>query len=298
MSFKSGFVAIIGRPNAGKSTLLNTIMETKLAITSSKPQTTRNNILGILNDTYSQIVFVDTPGVHKPRTALGKSMNKGVYSSMQDADIIYLVVDGTLAFGSGDEFLLERIKHTKAAVFLVLNKVDELRKEKLIQVLTLWQSKYTFQEIIPISALSNRNIDELLQTTMKYLEEGVAFYPQEALSDRNDDFRTKEFIREQVLHYTREEIPHGVAVVLEKVEEFENRFDIQALIIVERKSQKGMLIGKQGAMIKAIRLAAQRELKKLLHKKVNLELYVKIEENWRNKEAKLNELGYKEYDNE
>ncbi|MDF9824429.1 GTP-binding protein Era [Breznakia sp. PF5-3] len=298
MSFKSGFIAIIGRPNSGKSTLLNTLMQTKLAITSDKPQTTRNNILGILNNEAYQLVFVDTPGVHKPRTALGKNMNKGVYTSMQDADIIYLVVDGTKAFGSGDDFLLNRIQNTQTNVFLVLNKVDSLTKEELIMNLELWQSKFDFKEIIPISALKNDNVDELLETTLQYLEDGAQFYPVDMISDRKDDFRVKEIIREKVLFNTREEIPHGVAVIIEQYEEMDNHFDIQALIIVERKSQKGILIGKQGAMIKKIRLSAQRELKSLLHKKVNLELYVRIEEDWRNKENKLNELGYKEYDNE
>lgn len=298
MSFKSGFVAIIGRPNSGKSTLLNTLMHTKLAITSDKPQTTRNNILGILNQEDYQIVFVDTPGVHKPKTALGKSMNKGVYSSMQDADVIYLVIDATKPFGRGDEFLMERIRNTDTNVFLVVNKVDLLSKEELLETLIKWQNQFEFKEIIPISALQDNNIDELLNTTISYLEEGVQFYPTDMLSDRSEDFRIKEIIREKVLYYTRQEIPHGVAVVVETKDESDTRVDIQALIIVERKSQKGILIGKQAAMIKNIRLAAQRDLKQLLGKKVILELYVRIEENWRNKENKLSELGYKEYDNE
>ncbi len=296
MDFKSGFVAIIGRPNSGKSTLLNAIMQTKLAIVSDKPQTTRNNILGILNTDAYQVVFVDTPGVHKPKTALGRSMNKGVYSSMQDADVMYLVVDVTKPFGSGDEFLLERIKNTHAKVYLVLNKVDLITREQLIETHVTWASKFEFKEVIPISAKNSDNIDELLQVTIADLPEGVQFYPTDMVSDRSDDFRIKEIIREKVLFYTREEIPHGVAVVIENKEEEDGILYLQALIIVERKSQKGILIGKQGSMIKNIRLAAQRELKQLLGKKVTLELYVRIEENWRNKESKLNELGYKEYD--
>lgn len=294
MTFKSGFVAIIGRPNAGKSTLLNTLMNTKLAIISNKPQTTRNNILGILTtDTY-QLVFVDTPGVHKPKNALGKTMNRSVYTSLQDADIIYLVVDGSVAFGSGDAFLLERIKKTSAKVFLVLNKIDHLSKEALLKVLAKWQEQFTFSEIIPISALEKVNVDELLKTTLASLEEGMAFYPSEMISDRGNDFRMKEIVREKVLQFMEEEIPHGVAVVVENLEEQESKFFIQALVIVERKSHKGILIGKQGAMIKRIRLSAQRDLKQLLGKKVELELYVRVEANWRNKENKLHELGYKE----
>ena len=298
MSFKSGFVAIIGRPNSGKSTLLNTLMHTKLAITSDKPQTTRNNILGILNQEDYQIVFVDTPGVHKPKTALGKSMNKGVYSSMQDADVIYLVIDATKPYGRGDEFLMERIRNTDTNVFLVVNKVDLLSKEELLETLIKWQTQFEFKEIIPISALKDNNIEELLNTTISYLEDGAQFYPTDMMSDRSEDFRIKEIIREKVLYYTQQEIPHGVAIVLETKDEIDTRVDLQALVIVERKSQKGILIGKQASMIKNIRLAAQRELKQLLGKKVVLELYVRIEENWRNKENKLSELGYKEYDNE
>jgi len=297
MSFKSGFVAIIGRPNVGKSTLLNALMQTKLAITSDKPQTTRNNILGILNNEDYQMVFVDTPGVHKPKTALGKSMNKGVYSSMQDADVIYLVIDATKSYGRGDEFLIERL-NTNTNIFLVVNKIDLLSKEELIEVLKKWQQHFDFKEIIPICAKSENNVEELLRTTISYLDEGVAFYPNDMISNRGDDFRIKEIIREKVLFYTRQEIPHGVAVIVETKEEFDTSIDIQALIIVERKSQKGILIGKQASMIKNIRLSAQKELKQLLNKKVNLELYVRIEENWRNKEDKLAKLGYKEFDDE
>ncbi|MFV0382245.1 MAG: GTPase Era [Breznakia sp.] len=298
MIFKSGFVAIIGRPNAGKSTLLNAMMKEKIAITSEKPQTTRNNILGILNDDNFQLVFIDTPGVHKPQTTLARNMNKGVYISMQDADVIYLVVDCTKPYGAGDEFLNERIKHTKSKVFLLLNKVDVISKEGVLQLLLKWQELFDFDEIIPISALKNENLQVLLSLTLKYISEGVAYYPNDMLSDRSDSFQVKEIVREKILHLTHQEIPHGVAIVVEDFEETDTNICIQALVVVERKSQKGILIGKQADMIKKIRLLSQKELKQYFKKKVTLELYVRVEENWRNKETKLAQFGYKEYDNE
>lgn len=292
MSYKSGFISIVGRPNAGKSTLLNALLDEKIAIISPKPQTTRNNIQGILTKDDAQFIFIDTPGVHKPKHELGRNMNKGVYSSLQDVDVIYLMVDATLAYGSGDEFLLDKLKNSNVPVFLILNKCDLLNKEEILRKLMEWEKRFSFAELIPLSALTSKNLNELLDTTKKYMNEGVQFYPEDMKSDRSIDFRIRECIREKVLYKTQEEIPHSVAVVLENKEEDESRVFLQAVVIVERDSQKGILIGKQAAMIRAITLAAQKELKEMLNKKVDLELYVRVEKNWRNKESKLNQLGY------
>lgn len=292
MSFQSGFISIIGRPNAGKSTLLNALLNEKIAIISPKPQTTRNNIQGILTLEDAQFIFIDTPGVHKPKHELGRNMNKSVYSSIQDVDVIYLVVDATSSYGSGDEFLLEKLKNSDASVFLILNKCDLLSKKAILNKLMEWEKRYPFAEMIPLSALTNKNLTELLDTTKKYLNEGVPYYPDDMISDRSEDFRIRECIREKVLYKTEEEIPHSVAVILENKEEDEKSIYLQAVIIVERDSQKGILIGKQAAMIRSITLSAQKELKQLLHKKVDLHLYVRVEKNWRNKESKLNQLGY------
>lgn len=292
MSYKSGFISIVGRPNAGKSTLLNALLDEKIAIISPKPQTTRNNIQGILTKDDAQFIFIDTPGVHKPKHELGRNMNKGVYSSLQDVDVIYLMVDATLSYGSGDEFLLDKLKNSNVPVFLILNKCDLLSKEEILRKLMEWEKRFSFAELIPLSALTSKNLNELLDTTKKYMNEGVQFYPEDMKSDRSIDFRIRECIREKVLYKTQEEIPHSVAVVLENKEEDENRVFLQAVVIVERDSQKGILIGKQATMIRAITLAAQKELKVMLNKKVDLELYVRVEKNWRNKESKLNQLGY------
>lgn len=292
MSYKSGFISIVGRPNAGKSTLLNALLDEKIAIISPKPQTTRNNIQGILTKDDAQFIFIDTPGVHKPKHELGRNMNKGVYSSLQDVDVIYLMVDATLSYGSGDEFLLDKLKNSNVPVFLILNKCDLLSKEEILRKLMEWEKRFSFAELIPLSALTSKNLNELLDTTKKYMNEGVQFYPEDMKSDRSIDFRIRECIREKVLYKTQEEIPHSVAVVLENKEEDENRVFLQAVVIVERDSQKGILIGKQATMIRAITLAAQKELKEMLNKKVDLELYVRVEKNWRNKESKLNQLGY------
>ncbi len=291
---KCGFISIIGRPNAGKSTLLNALLDEKIAITSSKAQTTRNNILGILTKDQNQFVFIDTPGLHKAKHELGKSMNKGVFTSLQDVDIIYLMVDATAPFGSGDEYVLNLLQNYKSPVFLLLNKCDLLKKEAIFKLIQEYYTRYMFAEIIPISATMHKNIDDLLQTSEKYLTHQPFFYPEEMVSDRSLDFRMRECIREQVLHRTQEEVPHSVAVTIEHKEEDENKLYIQAVVIVERNSQKGILIGKQAAMIKAITMNAQREIKEMVHKKVILSLFVRVEKNWRNRANKLNQLGYSE----
>ena len=296
MGFKSGFVSIIGRPNAGKSTLLNALLNEKIAITCDKPQTTRNNIQGIMTTEDYQIVFTDTPGVHKPKHALGRSMNKGVYTALQDVDVIYYIVDVTKSFGSGDEFVLDKIRNSDSDVFLLLNKIDLISKDKLLFMLNKWQENFDFKEIIPISALDHKNLEELIKTTLPYLKGDFKYYPDDMISDRPISFRVKEIIREKVLYKTQEEVPHSVAIIVEDLVQNENSTDIRALVIVEKDSQKGIIIGKQAKMIHSITMSAQKDLKQLFGNKVNLELYVRVEKNWRNKENKLAELGYKDFD--
>lgn len=250
---KSGFVAIVGRPNAGKSTLLNALMNQKLAIISDKPQTTRNNIQGILTDDDSQIIFIDTPGIHKPHHELGRTLNKSAYSSLQDVDVIYYMVDASIPFGTGEQFVLDTIKNKSKNIFLILNKVDLIKKEKVMQLILEWQKRMDFKEIFPLSALEKFNTLQLLETTKKYLQEGPQYFDSETICDHDQNFLISELIREKILYRTHEEVPHSVAVVVENREENEKRLFIQAMIIVERDSQKGILIGKQGSMISSIR---------------------------------------------
>lgn len=291
MTHKSGFIAIVGRPNAGKSTLLNGLLGTKVAISSDKPNTTRNNIAGIITRPDAQFVFLDTPGIHKPQQELGRVLNKNAYIAMEDADVIGWIVDVTQNFGPGDEFVLERIKSLHKPVLLLVNKTDLLPKDKLIRHLLQWQSKYDFDEIIPISARKKDNLDELMRTIETYLPEGPDLYPEDMVSDHDLTFQLCEIVREKILWKTHEEIPHSVAVVLEKSEEKGKRLVLSFVIIVDRDSQKGILIGKGGDMIRSIRLDAQTEIRAKLNRPVTVELYVRVERNWRNKDAKIKEFG-------
>lgn len=293
-NYKSGFIAIVGRPNAGKSTLLNALMKEKIAIMTDTPNTTRNNIAGILTKDDVQYVFVDTPGIHKPQQQLGRVLNKNAYTAMEDCDVIAWIVDITQRFGPGDEFILNRIKSLHKPVLLLVNKIDRFSKEKMIQALMAWQQKYDFDEIIPLSAKDQENLDEVLATIKNYLPDGPAMYPDEMKTDHDENFRICEVIREKILNKTEEEIPHSIAVVLEKKEIRDGKAFINALVIVDRDSQKGILIGKQGSMIKEIRIASQRELSKMLGMRIDLELYVRVEKKWRNKEQKIREFGLDE----
>lgn len=289
---KSGFVALIGRPNAGKSTLLNALLKSKVAIISPKAQTTRNVIRGIYNDEDSQIVFVDTPGIHKPKHRLGDQMNKEAYASAKGVDVVYYLVDGSVPFGSGDEYVLKMIKELHCPVFLILNKIDLLEKEKVMEILLAWTKRHDFEEIIPISALENDNLDQLVAVTKNYLEDGIQYYPEDMVCDYPEQFIMAEIIREKVLNLTEEEVPHSVAVVIEKIRRKRDHLIINGMILVERDSQKGILIGKQGSMIKKIGMAAREELELILGEKIFLELFVRVENDWRNKEAKLKQLGF------
>ena len=296
MTYKSGFIAIIGRPNAGKSTLLNALLHQKIAIMSPKPNTTRNNIMGILTTQDTQYVFIDTPGVHKPKHELGRTLNKNAYTAIAEADINALIIDITQPFGSGDEVLLDRLRGSEVPCLLLVNKIDLLPKQQVMERLLKWQSVFPFDEIIPLSALKEENLSELLKVIRSYLQEGVQYFPQEMISDHGENFRISEIIREKILFRTEEEVPHSIAVVIENREDTKDKIFIQALVIVERSSQKAIMIGKQGSMIRSIRIAAQKELKKMLKKPVELELYVRVEKDWRNRENKLKQFGYRELD--
>lgn len=294
MTFKSGFIALIGRPNAGKSTLLNTLMQQKIAIVSDKPQTTRNVIRGIRTDENSQIIFLDTPGIHKPQHELGRQMNKGSYTSLHDVDLIYYLVDATEKFGPGDAFVIELLKSTQTPVFLILNKIDKLKKQTMIELLSQWSERYEFAEVIPVSALTADNSKRLIEVTKGYLSDSMQYYPNDQVSDYPEAFLMAEVIREKVLQLTHQEIPHSIAVLIENTEQKENSIDIRAAILVERDSQKGIIIGKNGTMKNEINKRASMELRNLLQMKVHLELFVKVETDWRNRTRQLIDLGYKQ----
>ena len=300
MSFVSGFVAIIGRPNAGKSTLINSIIKQKIAITTDKAQTTRNNIRGIMTDENSQIIFVDTPGIHKPHHQLGEAMVKEAWGSLSGADLVYFIVDISKKFGSGDEFILRQLASKKIPVVLVLNKIDLLTKEELINYLEKWQSAFDFKEIIPISALKSDNVDHLIEVTKTYLTDNIRYYPDNQVCDYPEQFIIAEIIREKILMNTQEEIPHSVAVIIEKLVAKKDKMIINAMILVERDSQKGIIIGKQGSMLKRVGSQARNELELIVGCKIFLELFVRVEKNWRDRKRQLIQLGYvkTEFENE
>lgn len=295
--FKSGFVSIVGRPNVGKSTLLNQILKTKLAIMSDVAQTTRNTIQGIYTDDEAQIIFMDTPGIHKPQDGLGNFMNTTALNSIYGVDMVLFIAPANETIGRGDRFIIERLREADGPVFLLLNKCDLVSKEEVVKKLTEWKELFDFKEIIPISALEDQNVDTLISTIKNYLNEGMMYYPKDQMTDHPERFVMAEFIREKILYFTREEVPHSVAIVVERMSEQEDgSVEVIATIVVDRKSQKGILIGKQGSMIKKIRQNAQREMKRFLQTPVHLELFVKVENNWRNKQKYLKEFGYNEDD--
>lgn len=296
MTFKSGFVSIVGRPNVGKSTLLNHILETKLAITSSTAQTTRNTIQGIYTDDEAQIIFMDTPGIHKPQDALGSFMNTNAINSIYGVDIVLLIEPGNEKIGKGDRYIVERLKEADGPVYLLLNKIDLMSKEDIVEKLTEWKSLFDFKEIIPISALNGDNVKELIETIKKDLHEGIMYYPKDHITDHPERFIMAEFIREKILYFTHEEVPHSVAIVIERMVEDDEGVHIMATIVVDRPGQKAIIIGKQGSMIKKIRQHARREMKRFLQVPVELELFVKVEKDWRNKQKYLKEFGYDEND--
>ena len=289
---RSGFVALAGRPNAGKSTLINSLIGEKVAIVSSKPQTTRSEIRGIYTDENCQIIFTDTPGIHKPKFRLESRMNKEAADVIQGVDLIYLVVDASVPYAKGDEFVLNMVKNTGLPVFLVLNKMDKMQPEKIVKVIQQWQERYDFAEYFPLSAKFGRSFEDLIKTTRKYLPEGDLLYPAEMTSDGAENFRIAELIREKILTQTEDEVPHASAVLIENKEFKKDKVYIQAMILVERDSQKGIMIGKQGQMLKKIGSLAREDIEKLLGKKVFLELFVRVESEWRSRDARITEYGY------
>ncbi|AUC70137.1 GTPase Era [Listeria monocytogenes] len=292
--FKSGFVAIVGRPNVGKSTLLNHIIGQKIAIMSDKAQTTRNKVQGVYTTDESQIIFIDTPGIHKPKHKLGDFMVKIALNTFQEVDLIYFVIDASTGFGRGDEFIIEKLKNVQTPVFLLINKIDLIAPEDLFKLIEQYRDLMDFDEIIPISALQGNNVPNLLEQTNANLEIGPMYYPKDQITDHPERFIISELIREQVLQLTREEVPHSVAVVIEGIEKKPKteKLTINATIIVERSTQKGIIIGKQGQMLKQIGMRARKEIERLLGSKVFLEIWVKVQKNWRDKEHYLQDYGF------
>lgn len=293
--FKSGFVTIVGRPNVGKSTLMNHIMGEKLSIVSNKPQTTRNNIQTILTkkDEY-QIVFVDTPGMHKPKHKLGEFMVNSAKESLKDVDLVIFITNPDEELGRGDKFILETLKNIKAPVFLVLNKVDESTKEKVAVSLDKFSKEFDFAEIIPISALRGKNVDTLVNLMVDYLPEGPMYYPEDMIADVQEKFIVSEIVREKALRTLRDEVPHGIAVDVIQMKQKENgTYHIEVDLICEKDSHKGIIIGKNGQSLKKIGSTARYELEKFLNAKVNIKVWVKVRKEWRDNQNLLKELGYK-----
>ena len=292
--FKSGFVSIIGRPNVGKSTLLNNFLGMKLAIVSPRAQTTRNRIQGIYTTETEQIIFIDTPGIHKPKNELGNVMNEFAYSALDGTDLILMLVDASCEIGEGDKYIIEQLSKVKIPVILVLNKVDLVTDQVvLMNNINSYKDAYNFVGGITLSATEGFNIDKLKDMIVERLEVGPMYYPEDQVLDLPERFVVAEIIREKVLLKTKEEIPHSVAVTIESFKEKSKMIEINATIIVERSSQKMIVIGKGGQMIKSIGTDARRDIVKFLNQKVYLELFVKVEENWRNNKKYLKEFGYK-----
>ena len=294
---KCGFVSLVGRPNVGKSTLLNSILGMKLAITSNVSGTTRNVIQGIYNDKDSQIVFVDTPGIHKPTHKLGNLMNKKAYNNTEGVDVILFLVDISKGFGKGDQFILDKIKDKGIPIFLLLNKIDQVKnKERLLSDISKLKELHDFEEIIPISAMKHDNVDLLINCIKKRLDDGEAIFSEEDLTNVTTRFIMAEFVREKILELTREEIPHTVTCYVENYEEDEEVVHIQVLVVVDRDNIKKIIIGRGGSMLKEIGTRARHDMEEFLGKKVFLETYVKTLKNWRDEEKYFLELGLKEED--
>lgn len=292
---KSGFVSIVGRPNVGKSTLLNNILERKVAITSDKSGTTRNIIEGVYNDKDSQIVFVDTPGIHKPRHKLETVLNKKAYAMTKDIDLVLFLVDAHSGFGRGDEFILEKLKQENRKVILLLTKIDKIQnKENLLKTIDKLKDLYDFKEIIPISSTNNINIDELIKTIKKYLTDETIYYDKDYITNIPTGTMVTELVREKILRNTEDEVPHSITCFLETYEEEKNIVNLGVLVVVDRDNLKKIIIGKNGSMLKKIGTEARHDLEDYFNKKVYLELYVKTIKNWRDREKYLTELGLKD----
>lgn len=292
--FKSGFVTIIGRPNVGKSTLLNHIMGEKLSIVSNKPQTTRNNIQTILTKEDFQIVFVDTPGIHKPRHKLGEYMVKIAEESIKEVDEVLFLTTPDIEIGKGDKYILEQLRNFNKTIFLVLNKIDENNEERVAKTIKNYSDYFDFTEVIPISATKGKNTDKLLSLMVDYLPEGPKYYPEDMITDVQERFVISEIIREKALRLLSQEIPHGIAVdIITMKKDEKDIYNIEATILCEKDSHKGIIIGKGGEMLKKISTYARMDMEKFLEKKVFLKLWVKVKKEWRDNASTLRELGYK-----
>lgn len=295
---RSGFVGVIGRPNVGKSTLINQIIGKKIAITSSKPQTTRNIIQGIYNEEDTQIVFVDTPGIHKPNHKLGKYLNEQAYYTTGDTDVLLFLIDASVSLGKGDMFVLEKLKETNKPVILVINKIDKLTNDQILLKINEYKDLYDFNEIVPVSAMKNKNIDTLIKVIKNYLPDEIQYYDKKDFTNKPLTFTISEIVREKVFELTDEEVPHSLTCVVENMEKNNNSYLIQVAIIVDRDSLKKIVIGKNGSKLKEIGIRARKELEELLNKKIYLETYVKTIKNWRDKEKYLQEFGFQDFKNE
>lgn len=295
--FKSGFVAIVGRPNVGKSTFMNYVLGQKIAIMSDKAQTTRNKIQGVYTNKDCQIVFLDTPGIHKPKHELGNFMVESAYSALKEVDAVLFMVNAAEKRGPGDDFIIEKLKKIKTPVFLVLNKIDLISPDELLDRVESYQETIPFAGIIPISVLQGNNVQELMTALTNHLPEGPQYYPSDQITDHPEYFVVSELIREKILHLTKEEIPHSVAVTVDKMQKDEyDKVHVYANIIVERPTQKGIIIGKGGKLLKEIGVRARKDIEQLLGNKVYLELWVKVEKDWRKKKSHLQDFGYRTTD--
>ena len=295
--FNSGFVAIVGRPNVGKSTFMNYVLGQKIAIMSDKAQTTRNKIQGVYTKDDAQIVFLDTPGIHKPKHELGEFMVKSAYSALKEVDAVLFMVNVSEKRGPGDDFIIEKLKGIKTPIFLVLNKIDLVTPEVLLERVESYKDALDFAGVFPISVLQGNNVNELMEGLINALPEGPQYYPADQITDHPEYFVVSALIREKILQLTQEEIPHSVAVTVDKMQKDEfDKVHVYANIIVERKSQKGIIIGKGGRLLKEIGTRARRDIQQLLGNKVYLELWVKVEKDWRKRKSNLQEYGYRDTD--
>lgn len=293
---KSGFVSIIGRPNVGKSTLLNTLLDTHIAIVSNVAGTTRNAIQGVYNDEDAQIIFIDTPGIHKPQDKLGKYLNKQSYESLEDVDAILFVVDASFMPGKGDKFIIETFKNIQTPVILVLNKIDKLNDEGILKAINAYKDLYNFSDIIPISALKDDNTKRLIKILKGYLTDEIKYYDDGTFTNTSLQFMLGEFVREKILNLTNEEVPHSVTCVATHLQDKGSIIEVYVDIIIDRNSLKKIIIGSGGSMLKQIGSLARKDMEDLLGKQVYLELYVKTIKNWRDKERYLSELGFKDFE--
>lgn len=294
--YKSGFATLIGRPNVGKSTLMNSLIGQKIAITSNKPQTTRNRIQTVYTSEEGQIVFLDTPGIHKAKNKLGDYMVRVAEKTLSEVDVILWLVEPTTYIGAGEQHIIEQLKHSKTPVILVINKIDTVKKDDLFAVIDVYRKQMEFAEIVPVSAFKKTNTDELIKCIMQYLPYGPAFYDEDTITDQPERQIVAELIREQALRTLNDEIPHGIAVTIESMKEQKNMVEIQATIICERDSHKGIIIGKGGSMLKKIGTNARYGIEDLLQRKVNLQLWVKVKKDWRDSDYLLKNFGYQKTD--